>query len=208
MVADADPRNFARNGSPGGARFSFRPLRWFRRRLLRRPVSTLAMSVGLLLGCVIVMNALALQTDRHPSPMFTSMIEERKVAAPADAVPVPPVRPDAQEKRREPAAKEPRAAAAPREETARAQATAKEQMLAIIKGGTPEQGAEQAFRVLQVQKALNKAGYGPLKEDGALGPGTRQALEKFEFDRKLPVKGEPQGRTLRELARISGLSID
>lgn len=210
MVADAESRRMNRSGSHETPRFSFQPLRWFRRRLLRKPLSTLAMSVGVLLGGVIVMNALALQTDRHPAPMFTSMIEERRATPPVDAIPLPPARPEAQERRRESAVREarPASAAAPREEAARMPATAKDQMLAIIRGGAQETGADQSPRVAQAQKALNKLGYGPLKEDGMMGPGTRQALEKFETDRKLPVKGEPQGRTVRELARASGVAID
>jgi peptidoglycan hydrolase-like protein with peptidoglycan-binding domain len=54
--------------------------------------------------------------------------------------------------------------------------------------------------VAKAQRALVKLGYGPLKADGILGTGTRAAIERFERDRKLPVKGEPTGRTLRELA--------
>ena len=58
--------------------------------------------------------------------------------------------------------------------------------------------------VIQAQRALNKLGYGPLKADGLMGPGTRAAIEKFERAAKLPVKGEPAGRTLRELAQKAG----
>ncbi|TXM63869.1 peptidoglycan-binding protein, partial [Methylobacterium sp. WL69] len=54
--------------------------------------------------------------------------------------------------------------------------------------------------VAKAQRALVKLGYGPLKADGLLGTGTRAAIERFERDRKLPVKGQPAGRTLRELA--------
>lgn len=54
-------------------------------------------------------------------------------------------------------------------------------------------------QVARVQRALAKLGYGPLKDDGMMGPGTKAAIERFERDRKLPVKGEAAGRTLREL---------
>lgn len=53
----------------------------------------------------------------------------------------------------------------------------------------------------RVQRALTKLGYGPLKDDGLMGPGTKAAIEKFERDRKLPVKGEAAGPTLRALTR-------
>ena len=207
MVADTHSRRMLADTPLSTPRAAFRPLLWFRRRLLRKPASTLAMSVAALLGGVIAMNALALQTDRHPAPMFTSMIDERAALPAVEPVPLPPVRPDAAERRREVAAKEPRPAPAQREEAGKVPASAKDQMLAIIRGGAPETN-ESSQRIVQVQKSLNRAGYGPLKEDGMMGPGTRQALEKFEADRKLPVKGEPQGRTLRELARASGLAIE
>jgi peptidoglycan hydrolase-like protein with peptidoglycan-binding domain len=37
-----------------------------------------------------------------------------------------------------------------------------------------------------------------------MGASTRAAIEKFERDRKLPVKGEPSPRTFRELATRAG----
>jgi peptidoglycan hydrolase-like protein with peptidoglycan-binding domain len=61
--------------------------------------------------------------------------------------------------------------------------------------------------VLDIQRALNKAGYGPLTEDGQMGPSTKTALTKFETDRKLPPRGEPKGPVLRALASASGISI-
>lgn len=67
---------------------------------------------------------------------------------------------------------------------------------------------ERPERVAQIQRALNRLSYGPLKEDGAFGSGTRAALERFERERRLPVRGEPSGPTLRELALASGLAID
>ncbi len=53
--------------------------------------------------------------------------------------------------------------------------------------------------VTRAQRALSKLGYGPIKADGAMGPATKAAIEKFERDRKLPVTGEAAGRTLKAL---------
>ncbi|WP_425510592.1 peptidoglycan-binding domain-containing protein [Xanthomonas sontii] len=50
---------------------------------------------------------------------------------------------------------------------------------------------------------MSKLGY-PIKADGAMGPGTRAAIEKFERSAKLPVTGEVSGRTLRELVTRAG----
>jgi hypothetical protein len=58
--------------------------------------------------------------------------------------------------------------------------------------------------VLRAQRALAKLGYGAVKADGAMGPSTRAAIEKFERSAKLPVTGEASGRTLRELVSRAG----
>jgi peptidoglycan hydrolase-like protein with peptidoglycan-binding domain len=58
------------------------------------------------------------------------------------------------------------------------------------------------------QKALSKLGYGPLTADGVMGQTTRQAVERFERDRRLPVTGEISGRTARELAAQAGIPVE
>jgi hypothetical protein len=58
------------------------------------------------------------------------------------------------------------------------------------------------------QRALAKLGYGSMKTDGLLGPETRQAIERFERDRHLPVTGEFSGRTARELSVLSGIPVE
>jgi peptidoglycan hydrolase-like protein with peptidoglycan-binding domain len=41
-----------------------------------------------------------------------------------------------------------------------------------------------------------------------MGPGTRQAIERFERERKLTVTGELGPRTVRELAAAAGQPIE
>jgi hypothetical protein len=60
--------------------------------------------------------------------------------------------------------------------------------------------------VLAVQRALAKIGYG-VKPDGMMGNETRAAIERFEQERKLPVTGEFNARTLRELSVASGIPL-
>lgn len=60
--------------------------------------------------------------------------------------------------------------------------------------------------VLSGQRALAKLGYG-VKVDGFMGAGTRQAIERFEQDRHLPVTGEFSARTTRELSVLSGIAV-
>jgi peptidoglycan hydrolase-like protein with peptidoglycan-binding domain len=40
-----------------------------------------------------------------------------------------------------------------------------------------------------------------------MGSGTRQAIERFEQDRRLPVTGEFNARTVRELTTASGITV-
>jgi peptidoglycan hydrolase-like protein with peptidoglycan-binding domain len=82
----------------------------------------------------------------------------------------------------------------------------KDPIAALLNGeGVVEPSAPPA-RVTAVQKALIKTGF-VLRADGVMGATTRQALERFEQDRKLPVTGDLSPRTLRELAAQSGVAI-
>jgi peptidoglycan hydrolase-like protein with peptidoglycan-binding domain len=62
--------------------------------------------------------------------------------------------------------------------------------------------------VASAQRALVKLGYGPLKVDGIFGPETRQAIERFERDRRLTATGELGPRTVRELSALSGIRVE
>ncbi|WP_114945527.1 peptidoglycan-binding domain-containing protein [Microvirga calopogonii] len=68
--------------------------------------------------------------------------------------------------------------------------------------GRPDQGDT----VLAGQRALARLGYS-VKVDGLMGSGTRQAIERFEQDRRLPVTGELNARTIRELSAASGIAV-
>ncbi|MEP9352132.1 peptidoglycan-binding protein [Xanthobacter sp. KR7-65] len=63
-------------------------------------------------------------------------------------------------------------------------------------------------RILSVQKALAKLGYGPLKVDGLPGGATRSAVQRFQRDRNLPADGEISDRVVRELAAVSGMAVN
>jgi hypothetical protein len=103
------------------------------------------------------------------------------------------------------------AAPAPAPVTARAP-TARDPIAEMIRMGGPvpvppaNVGREASDTVLAGQRALAKLGYG-IKADGIMGSGTRQAIERFEHDRKLPVTGEFNARTLRELTAASGGAV-
>jgi len=217
-----------------------------------------------LTGCggVIAWNALALQSSRHPAPLFNTreivLAPEPSPEAATDRL-LPPVRPGTEPAEQPATGPNPHAfvppAAAP--ETGAAGAAAKPAARSPItdmirNGGQPapiaapptrsqqpapaaaQPAARTAARdpiadmirmggpvpvppgnvgrqdpgdtVLAGQRALARLGYS-VKVDGLMGSGTRQAIERFEQDKRLPVTGEFNARTLRELSNASGIAV-
>lgn len=165
--------------------------------------------VGLAGGCALfagfAVNALILQGGPHPAPLFAPASSAAQgftqSLPPAPAVLLPPERPAAlsaapASETRISAATAP--AAKPDKAGTAGQATPslRDPIGEILRGGS---GGEPSKQVLAAQKALLKLGYGPIKTDGVLGSGTRQAIERFERDRKLPLSGDLGGRTGKEL---------
>ncbi|WP_342353988.1 peptidoglycan-binding domain-containing protein [Methylobacterium soli] len=170
--------------------------------------------VAVAAAAFVALNALGFQVGRHPAPILPKIAtrQEPPGRKPAPDRPAPqaqgPVQGTAQAATMEkPGAKpETRPETRPLEAKA-AEPAPRDPIAALIRSEdttasvTPK--ADKA--VMQAQRALSKLGYGPLKADGMMGTNTRAAIEKFERDRKLPVKGEAAGRTLRELAARAGL---
>ncbi len=178
--------------------------------LVRSPVRTVSGAAAAAIVVGIFVNALALQGGPHPAPFFHHAAEPQ---APV-AAPLPPLRPAesvaaAEETapviKSRPAAPQPAApttsAAQPASPPMPVSRDAIGEMLR-----TPQATVAGDKAVLAAQRALNRLGYGPIKPDGIFGAGTRQAIEKFERDRKLPVTGEVNPRTAKELATASGLA--
>ncbi|MDE2363647.1 MAG: peptidoglycan-binding protein [Hyphomicrobiales bacterium] len=69
-----------------------------------------------------------------------------------------------------------------------------------------QQAAAVDVSVAAAQRALVKLGF-VLRPDGVFGAGTRQAIETFERDNRLPVRGELSPKIKAELARQSGVEI-
>jgi len=162
------------------------------------------------LGAVSV-NALAWQTRRHPSPLFAGKpAEPRPVAArPAPSRPavaaLPPT-PPAPVRAREGAAELPRPLPVP---APRPRDPIGEVLRTVETGSVgPKARVEAPKSVAAAQRALVKLGYVAGKIDGVMGPGTRQAIERFERERKLPVTGELGPRTVKELSARAGLPIE
>jgi peptidoglycan hydrolase-like protein with peptidoglycan-binding domain len=66
---------------------------------------------------------------------------------------------------------------------------------------------ESAKAILATQHALMKLGF-VIKPSGIFGPATRAAIEAFERDQHLPVKGEMSRKILKQLSAESGVAID
>ncbi|MFL5324510.1 MAG: peptidoglycan-binding protein [Microvirga sp.] len=167
---------------------------------VRRPALVLGTLVVLAACAAVALNALAWQTTRHPAPLFprAEPALRRPIVVPA---PLPPARPP---EVAIPAAPAPAAVASPA-----AKPASRDPIGDLIRGVDPASVAKDASaKVAAAQRALTKLGYGTLKSDGAIGPGTRQAIEKFERDRRLPVTGDLNPRTTRELSAQAGMPID
>ena len=184
--------------------------------LTRRPARTLAGVTIAAVATGIILNAALFQTGRHPAPLFGAPGVTTAVLRPAPP-PLPAPRP-ASLTQPTPAALAPapapapvvarasEPAIAPRPAEPAAPPARKDPIGALLRGDGLAEPAVPPARVAAVQKALVKAGF-VLRADGVMGASTKQALERFERDNKLPVTGDLAPRTLRELAAQSGVPI-
>jgi peptidoglycan hydrolase-like protein with peptidoglycan-binding domain len=78
-----------------------------------------------------------------------------------------------------------------------------------ITGSITSQDSEaKTLRILSLQRALSRLGYGPVRMSGAFGPDTRDAIERFERDWKMPVTGLMSENLFVKLAAVNGAPID
>lgn len=183
---------------------------------LRYPGGVFGTLLGVGAAVYVCVNAMGFQAGPHPAPILPTV--ESKLVAARSAAPQP-VREIRTEAPKPAPVRE--AATAPRDaiadmirsgETtasvtpkAERKTESRPEPKSALKEAKADAGKPEGLKpdpaVIRVQRALTKLGYGPLKDDGLMGPGTKAAIEKFERDRKLPVKGEAAGPTLRTLTR-------
>jgi type IV secretory pathway VirB10-like protein len=179
--------------------------------MIRRPAVVLGCAILVAALAAVALNALAWQSARHPSPLFPRKAEpERRLAA--APTPLPPARPPevrAPAAVTTPAAPPPAATPNPPAPPPKP-AASRDPIGDLIRGGETGSAAakDASSKVMAAQRALTKLGYGQLKSDGVIGPGTRQAIERFEKERNLAVTGELNPRTSRELAAQAGMPIE
>lgn len=171
------------------------PLREFLRNWLpRRPRDAVCLGLAAAAAGCILINALFLQSGRHPAPIFVT--EAAKPAVPSTgSVPMPPPRRLAAE-RPPAAAAMPAAPPAPVKTAAAPRADKRADPIADL--------LEPSNRTMAVQRALAEFGYGQIKPTGTVGPDTKAAIEKFERERRLPVTGQISERLTRELSAMKG----
>jgi hypothetical protein len=137
----------------------------------------------------VPLNALFLQDGRHPAPLFQH--SAKRTPAFTGNAPMPPPRPLAD---------------TARPSAARSSEIARDPIGLLLLGGSVK-AEETDKRALFAQRALVKLGYN-VRIDGKFGGSTRRALEKFERDSGLPVKGELSPKVLRQLSSHSGVAIE
>lgn len=181
----------------------------FSRWLTSRNLAIAALS-AIAIGFLV--NALALQKSRHPAPLFANPapVAERVTASAATPdAPVPVPRPA------DLAALSPAPAIKPgspeRTNVPRTQGSIDQIALLLRPHVTkatfdPAAKPEPSKSVLAAQKALLKLGF-VLKPDGVFGGTTRQAIERFERDQGMPVRGDLTPKIMRQLAAHSGAAV-
>jgi hypothetical protein len=152
----------------------------------------------------IGVNALLLQRERHPAPLFGSASPQAPPAsaAPAPAPPAPappksqPAHPDTSPAQPAPPALPPARPAA----AADTPAPASDPIAALLAGEAQKGGGERL--VIAAQTALAKLGY-PVKPDGNEGAATQQALRDFERAHGLPPATEITERLVKQLTQAA-----
>jgi peptidoglycan hydrolase-like protein with peptidoglycan-binding domain len=238
-------------------------LRATARAAISRPFDTIGMLAAATLGVIVLVNALWLQTERHPAPLHraepiraSAIVEPAAMTMPrprpAVSAPLPAETPSAVPSRnrkdlltdiqRELARKgfyegpadgiygpkmdaairdfEQAAKLKPSQEPSEAllqaitgsnvRVASDRIRIASATGSIPRPPAPIAVspRITAIQRALAEYGYGQLRPTGVLDEATRNAIERFERERRLPVSGQVSERLVRELASVTGRPLE
>jgi hypothetical protein len=185
-------RNDSVLSRPAGPSKSGRGLaRFLARRLRALPARTYVAAGLLALLIGIAVNALVMQSRRHPAPLFAPS-PARISPTPSNANPVPPAPPPDVVRETSPPA--PAAPARPLAAAGSA-ARATDEIGNWLRGEAP---ADDSHLVLAAQTALAKLGYA-VKADGNEGAATHQALRDFERAHGLPLTTDITPRLVKQL---------
>jgi Putative peptidoglycan binding domain len=168
-----------------------------RRRIAGRvKVAHLRYYLGAALSVALIgigVNALLLQRERHPAPLFGFAPPKPAAAAPAPAeTPAPKRAEDAAP----PAQLSPIVPPARPADAVAGSATVSDPIADLLAGETHSDAASRL--TVTAQTALAKLGY-PVKPDGKEGAATEQALRDFEHAHGLPPATEITERLVKQL---------
>ncbi len=186
----------------------------------RRYLSILATGFFVVTAIAILVNALIWQRTRHPAPLFSrgAPVSPAKEPTIAGLVAVPGSRPrpaiapvQLQDKPVERMPLEVPAAGHP-QQTPLTSPPPRDEISQLLEA-TPAQPAKEAAApaarskpVLAAQRALVKLGF-VLNPDGVAGLATKQAIEHYERDHGLPVRGELTPALMRRMRAETGITI-
>jgi Putative peptidoglycan binding domain len=166
-------------------------------------VAHLRYALGAVLSLALVgiaVNALLLQRERHPAPLFGYSSPKPPSAASAPPLPpAPPPKPVAAEHDTPPAQSAAALPPARPAETAQSAAPAPDPIAQLLAAETHD---DASHLTLAAQTALAKLGY-PVKPDGKEGAETEQALRDFEHAHGLPPATEITERLLKQLTQAA-----
>jgi hypothetical protein len=154
-----------------------------------------ALSVALI---GIAVNALVLQRERHPAPLFGLAEPKPPAAAPAPPTPPPP-KPVSDEHDAPPAPSNAALPPARPADPAAVSAPASDPIADLLAG---EANSDASRLTLTAQTALAKLGY-PVKPDGKEGAATEQALRDFERAHGLPLGTDITERLVKQLTQAA-----
>jgi hypothetical protein len=149
--------------------------------------------IGAILSALLAgigVNALILQRERHPAPLFAPA--PPKIVAPPPVAPPPTPPPAVARETPAPVATTPR----PLPQVSGAQ-RASDPIGDLLRGESP--AADDAHLIVAAQAALARLGYS-VKADGAQGAATDQALRDFERAHGLPNATEITPHLVKQLA--------
>ncbi len=191
---------------------------------LRRTGYAFLFGIGALTAIGVPLNALYFQDGRHPAPLFlttalvpTTPAPSAAPAAPVQAAETPAAQSEASKSKTETAHAPVKAENARSENAAPVKTAAKmpaktaepvkHDPIAQLLNGAAKPKAPAESDVLLAQQALLKLGY-VVRADGKFSTATRQAIEKFEHDHGLPVKGALTTKLAAQLATRAGLESE
>ncbi len=200
--------------------------------LLHSPKDTIAATVAGGAVLAIVVNAMFLQSGRHPSPMFGANVVLLSPAPSSPAALASP-QPDAGAAplsspmpRPRPAHADQRSELVPADAqgdsiTHLVRAVSNSPSAARPPAPVPVSVRSESARrdpvgemivatrrIGAVQRALTDYGYGQLRSTGQIDADTRAAIQRFERQRRLPITGQLSDRLVREIAVATGRRID